>query len=138
TGRSRPSAPLRYARLAISVACASPLASERLVPAVPRESPDQLHAPYTPVAACPVIRRLAGSSISLRKPRGFRRRGSRPAENKHEVIGGQGQPPRQDDAMLVGGFFNIPDILQAPFRSIRRAQLLVECFIGWRRVFSVP
>jgi hypothetical protein len=37
-------------------------------PAVPRESPDQLHAPYTPVAACPVIRRLAGSSQEIETP----------------------------------------------------------------------
>src|SRR5208282_3222627 len=67
-GSVRPSAPLRYARLAISVACASPLASERLVPAVPRESPDQIHAPFTPVAACPVIRHLAGSSQEIETP----------------------------------------------------------------------
>ena len=34
----------------------SPLASKRLVPAVPFESPCQSHAPFTPVAACPVFR----------------------------------------------------------------------------------
>src|ERR1035437_5045955 len=52
----RPSAPHRYARLAVFAACASPLSSERLVPAVPRNSLHPLHAPSTPVAARPVIR----------------------------------------------------------------------------------
>src|SRR5208283_2677210 len=28
-------------------------------------SPDQIHAPFTPVAACPVIRHLAGSSQEI-------------------------------------------------------------------------
>jgi hypothetical protein len=37
--------------------------------------------------------------------------GSRPAENEHEIIGGQGQLLRQDNAMLVGGFLDIPDVL---------------------------
>src|SRR5258708_14565086 len=52
----RPSAPHRYARLAVFAACASPLASERLVPAVPRNSLHPLHAPSTPVAARSVTR----------------------------------------------------------------------------------
>ena len=64
----RPRAPHRYARLAVYAAWASPLASERQVPAVPRESPDQLHASYTPVAARPVIRRLAGLSQEIETP----------------------------------------------------------------------
>src|SRR5262249_28233140 len=38
-------------------ACASPLTSERLVPAVPRESQHPVHAPYAPIAVCPVFRR---------------------------------------------------------------------------------
>jgi hypothetical protein len=38
------------------------LASERLVPAVPRKSLHPSHAPSTPVAACPVIRHLTGLS----------------------------------------------------------------------------
>ena len=37
-------------------ACASPLASGRLVPAVPRKSLHPIHAPYTPAAVRPVIR----------------------------------------------------------------------------------
>src|ERR1700745_3426541 len=41
---------------------ASPLASERLVPAVPRKSLHPLHAPSTPVAVCPVIRPLTDLS----------------------------------------------------------------------------
>ena len=59
-GSVRPSAPLRYARLVASTTCASPFTSERLVPAVPHVSLDQLHASYTPVAAYPVIRSPAG------------------------------------------------------------------------------
>src|SRR6202789_4274261 len=39
-----------------STTCTSPLALERLGPAVPFESLCQIHAPFTPVAACPVIR----------------------------------------------------------------------------------
>jgi hypothetical protein len=38
------------------------LASERLVPAVPRKSLHPLHAPSTPVAVCPVIRPLTDLS----------------------------------------------------------------------------
>ncbi len=64
----RPRAPHRYARLAVVAAWASPLASERQVPAVPHESPDQLHASYTPVAARPVIRRLAALSQEMETP----------------------------------------------------------------------
>src|SRR5260370_30702431 len=51
----RPSAPHRYARLAVFAAWTSPFASERLVPAVPRDSLHPLHAPSTPVAARSVI-----------------------------------------------------------------------------------
>jgi hypothetical protein len=36
--------------------CASPLASKRLVPAVPCKGLHPVHAPSTPVAICPVIR----------------------------------------------------------------------------------
>jgi len=61
-GSVRPSALLRYSRLAVLAAWASPLASERLVPAVPRKSLHSIHAPSTPVAAHPVIRHLADSS----------------------------------------------------------------------------
>lgn len=39
-----------------------------LVPAVPHESPDQVHAPCTPVAAYPVPRCPIGSSQELRTP----------------------------------------------------------------------
>src|SRR5689334_25153823 len=53
-GSVRPSAPRRYSRLAVFPAWASSLASERLVPAVPRKSLHPLHAPSTPVAVCPV------------------------------------------------------------------------------------
>src|SRR5208282_1988652 len=55
-GSVRPSAPHRYARLVASTTCTSPLALKRLVPAVPFESLCQIHAPFTPVAACPVFR----------------------------------------------------------------------------------
>src|SRR5260370_3519621 len=61
-GSVRPSALLRYSRLAVFAAWASPLPSERLVPAVPRKSLHPIHAPSTPVAAHPVIRHLAASS----------------------------------------------------------------------------
>src|SRR5690349_11299098 len=37
-GSVRPSAPPRYSRLVVVATCASPLSSERLVPAVPHES----------------------------------------------------------------------------------------------------
>ena len=62
SGSVRPSAPRRYSRLAVLAAWASPLASERLVPAVPRKSLHPLHAPSTPVAVCPVIRLLTDLS----------------------------------------------------------------------------
>ena len=52
----RPSAPHRYARLAVFAAWASPFASERLVPAVPRDSLHPLHAPSTSVAIRSFIR----------------------------------------------------------------------------------
>ena len=58
----RPSAPHRYARLAVFAACASPFASERLVPAVPRNSLHPLHPPSTPVAVRAVIRHPADLS----------------------------------------------------------------------------
>src|SRR3954462_1898274 len=57
------SAPHRYSRLVGVAIWASPLTSERLVPAVPHES--RLHAPFTPVAACPVIRLPAGLSREM-------------------------------------------------------------------------
>ncbi len=58
----RPSAPHRYARLAVFAAWASPFTSERLVPAVPRDSLHPLHAPSTPVAVRAVIRHPADLS----------------------------------------------------------------------------
>jgi hypothetical protein len=58
----RPSAPHRYARLAVLAAWASPFASERLVPAVPRDSLHPLHAPSTPIAVRAVIRHPADLS----------------------------------------------------------------------------
>jgi len=64
----RPSAPHRYSRLVASTTCASPFTSERLVPAVPHKSLDQLHAPFTPVAACPVIRFPTGLSQEIKLP----------------------------------------------------------------------
>src|SRR4051794_18538334 len=59
------SAPHRYSRLVGVATWASPLTSERLVPAVPHESLCRLHAPFTPVAACPVIRLPAGLSREM-------------------------------------------------------------------------
>jgi hypothetical protein len=58
----RPSALHRYARLAVLAAWASPFTSERLVPAVPRDSLHPLHAPSTPVAVRSVIRHPADLS----------------------------------------------------------------------------
>ena len=58
----RPSAPHRYARLAVFAAWASSLTSERLVPAVPRDSLHPLHALSTPVAVRSVIRHPADLS----------------------------------------------------------------------------
>src|SRR5262249_10102975 len=55
-GSVRPSALRRYSRLAVFAASASPLPSERLVPAVPRKSLHPIHAPSTPAVVCPVIR----------------------------------------------------------------------------------
>ena len=52
----RPRAPHWYARLVVVATCTSPLASERQVPAVPHESPDQTRASSTPVAIRPVSR----------------------------------------------------------------------------------
>jgi hypothetical protein len=52
----RPSALPRYSRLAVFAACASPLSSKRLVPAVPRKSPHPIPAPCTPVVVCPILR----------------------------------------------------------------------------------
>src|SRR5205807_10607861 len=58
----RPSAPHRYARLAVLAVWASPFASERLVPAVPRDSLHPLLAPSTPIAVRAVIRHPADLS----------------------------------------------------------------------------
>src|SRR5215212_11141034 len=58
----RPSAPLRYSRLAVFLRLCFSLNIEALVPAVPRKSLCPTHAPSAPVAACPVIRNLADSS----------------------------------------------------------------------------
>jgi hypothetical protein len=59
----RPSAPHRYARLTVLAAWASPLTSERLVPAVPRNRLHPLHAALsTPVAVRSVIRHPADLS----------------------------------------------------------------------------
>ena len=58
----RPSAPLRYSRLTVLAAWASPLPSERLVPAVPCNRLHPSHALSTPAATRPVIRLLAGLS----------------------------------------------------------------------------
>ncbi len=58
----RPSALHRYARLAVVAAWASPLTSERLVPAVPRNSLHPLHALSTPIAIRSVIRHPADLS----------------------------------------------------------------------------
>ena len=58
----RPSAPRRYSRLAVLAAWASPLTSERLVPAVPCHRQHPLHALSTPVATCSVTRHPADSS----------------------------------------------------------------------------
>ena len=55
-GLVRPRAPHWYARLVVVATWTSPLASERQVPAVPHESPDQTRASYTPVAIRPVSR----------------------------------------------------------------------------------
>jgi hypothetical protein len=66
-GSIRPSAPHRYARLAVFAAWASPFTSERLVPAVPSDSLHPLHAPSTPVAVRSVIRRPADlSQVTIR------------------------------------------------------------------------
>src|SRR3954452_512782 len=55
-GLVRPCAPHWYARLVVVATWTSPLASERQVPAVPHESPDQTRASYTPAAIRPVSR----------------------------------------------------------------------------------
>src|SRR3954467_12182527 len=55
-GLVRPCAPHGYARLVVVAPWTSPLASERQVPAVPHESPDQTRASSTPVAIRPVPR----------------------------------------------------------------------------------
>jgi hypothetical protein len=55
-GLVRPCAPHWYARLVVVATWTSPLASERQVPAVPHESPDQARASSTPVAIRPVSR----------------------------------------------------------------------------------
>src|SRR3954447_23811650 len=55
-GLVRPCAPHWYARLVVVATWTSPLASERQVPAVPHESPDQTRASSTPVAIRPVSR----------------------------------------------------------------------------------
>src|SRR4051812_50196868 len=55
-GLVRPCAPHGYARLVVVATWTSPVASERQVPAVPHESPDQTRASSTPVAIRPVSR----------------------------------------------------------------------------------
>jgi hypothetical protein len=67
-GSIRPSAAHRYSRLVVVATCASPLTAQRLVPAVPHKSLDQLHAPSTPAAACPVIRHPTSLSQEMQPP----------------------------------------------------------------------
>src|SRR6185369_7754952 len=64
----RPCAPHWYARLVVVATWTSPLASERQVPAVPHESPDQTRASSTPVAIRPVPRCPADGSQRIEKP----------------------------------------------------------------------
>jgi hypothetical protein len=54
--------PHRHSRLMAFATCASPLASKRLVPSVPRKSLHPIHAPSTPAAVRPVIRQPTDSS----------------------------------------------------------------------------
>ena len=65
----RPSASHRFrSRLTVFTACASPLASKRLVPAVPCKRLHPTHAPSTPATARTVIRLLAGLSQEIVAP----------------------------------------------------------------------
>lgn len=52
----RPSASLRASRLMVSLHLCFSLDIETLVPVVPHESPDQVHAPYTPAVTRPVTK----------------------------------------------------------------------------------
>jgi hypothetical protein len=70
-GSVRPRAPLRYARLVVIATCASPLTSERRVPAVPHESLNQGRALYTPVATRPVPQVSGGLFPGDRDAPGF-------------------------------------------------------------------
>ena len=44
------------------------LGIQTLVPVVPYKSLDQVHAPYTPAAACPVVKSPANLSRQVRSP----------------------------------------------------------------------
>ena len=61
-GGVRPSASLWYSRLAVLAACASPLTSKHWFLQFRAKACCPTHAPYTPVAVCPVIRHLTDLS----------------------------------------------------------------------------
>src|SRR3954467_2001109 len=68
TGQSAPGRRIGSFGLASSPLVPFPLASKRLVLAIPRKSLCWCHVPYTLVAACPVIRLPAGWSQEIETP----------------------------------------------------------------------
>jgi hypothetical protein len=70
----RPSASLRASRLMVFLHLCFSLDIETLVPVVPHESPDQVHAPYTPAVTRPVTKFLANFCPRRKARSWFRRR----------------------------------------------------------------
>jgi len=51
-------------------------------------------------------------------------------KNKHEIVCGEIQPLFQDDAAIVRGLFDVPDVLKPPPGNPGFAKALVESFVG--------
>ena len=52
-----------------------------------------------------------------------------PAKNKDEIIGRQIELLFKRDSIFIGGFLQLPHILQSPFGNIRGEDFLVEGFV---------
>ena len=58
-------------------------------------------------------------------------------ENKHEIICGKIQPLFRDDAAIVRGLFDVPDVLQSPPGNPGFAKALVESLVGRGREAAI-
>src|SRR5208283_4288020 len=58
-------------------------------------------------------------------------------ENKHEIVCGKIQPLFRDDAAIVRGLFDVPDVLKSPPGNPGSAKALVESLVGRGREAAI-